>query len=140
ERPRRGLPWKVGSVSTSSSSHVFAGAQSAHRCMLASRRDRAVVFLGRSGSGKSSAMRHCVWYLATAYPAQSSKLTPERFDAAFDVLYTFGSCRTSSNAHASRFVALTSLDFDGGGALVSASVQTLLPDLRPGQTPMRALH
>ncbi|XP_028173935.1 unconventional myosin-XVIIIa-like [Ostrinia furnacalis] len=120
--------------------HVFAAAQSAHRCMLASRRDRAVVFLGRSGSGKSSAMRHCVWYLATAYPAQSSKLTPERFDAAFDVLYTFGSCRTSSNAHASRFVALTSLDFDGGGALVSASVQTLLPDLRPGQTPMRALH
>ncbi|KAL0867890.1 hypothetical protein ABMA27_008575 [Loxostege sticticalis] len=120
--------------------HVFAAAQSAHRCMLASRRDRALVFLGRSGSGKTSAMRHCVWYLASAYPAQGSKLTPERFDAAFDVLHTFGSCRTSSNAHASRFVSLTSLDFDGGGALVSASVQTLLPDLRPGQTPMRAIH
>lgn len=27
--------------------HVFAAAQSAHRCMLASRRDRAIVFLGR---------------------------------------------------------------------------------------------
>ncbi|XP_013184101.2 unconventional myosin-XVIIIa isoform X2 [Amyelois transitella] len=120
--------------------HVFAAAQSAHRCMLASRRDRAIVFLGRSGSGKTSAMRHCVWYLASAYPAQGSKLTPERFDAAFDVLHAFGSCRTSSNPHASRFVSLTSLDFDGGGALVSASVQTLLPDLRPGQTQLKALH
>ncbi|XP_075983921.1 myosin heavy chain-like isoform X2 [Anticarsia gemmatalis] len=120
--------------------HVFAAAQSTHRCMLASRRDRAIVFLGRSGSGKTSAMRHCVWYLASAYPAQGSKLTPERLDAAFDVLHLFGSSRTGSNPHASRFVSLTSLDFDGGGALAAASVQTLLPDLRPGQTPLKALH
>ncbi|XP_068623509.1 unconventional myosin-XVIIIa isoform X1 [Battus philenor] len=120
--------------------HVFAAAQSAHRCMLASRRDRAIVFLGRSGSGKTSAMRHCVWYLASAYPTQGSKLTPDRLNAAFDVLHAFGSSRTSSNPHASRFVSLTSLDFDGGGALVSASVQTLLPDFRPGQSPLRALH
>ncbi|XP_037872531.1 unconventional myosin-XVIIIa isoform X1 [Bombyx mori] len=120
--------------------HVFAAAQSAHRCMLASRRDRAIVFLGRSGSGKTSAMRHCVWYLASAYPTQGSKLTPERLDAAFDVLHMFGSSRTGSNPHASRFVSLTSLDFDGGGALVSASVQTLLPDFKPGQTTLRALH
>ncbi|CAG5047623.1 unnamed protein product [Parnassius apollo] len=120
--------------------HVFAAAQSAHRCMLASRRDRAIVFLGRSGSGKTSAMRHCVWYLASAYPAQGSKLTADRLNAAFDVLHAFGSSRTSSNPHASRFVSLTSLDFDGGGALVSASVQTLLPDFRPGQSPLRALH
>ncbi|XP_050353140.1 unconventional myosin-XVIIIa isoform X2 [Nymphalis io] len=120
--------------------HVFAAAQSAHRCMLASRRDRAIVFLGRSGSGKTSAMRHCVWYLASAYPAQGSKLTPERLEAAFDVLHAFGSSRTSSNPHASRFVSLTSLDFDGGGALVSASVQVLLPDLKPDQAALRALN
>ncbi|CAB3222112.1 unnamed protein product [Arctia plantaginis] len=120
--------------------HVFAAAQSAHRCMLASRRDRAIVFLGRSGSGKTSAMRHCVWYLASAYPAQGSKLTPERLDSAFDVLHIFGCSRTSSNAHASRFVSLTSLDFDGGGALAAASVQILLPDLRPGQNSLRALN
>ncbi|CAH0713656.1 unnamed protein product, partial [Brenthis ino] len=120
--------------------HVFAAAQSAHRCMLASRRDRAIVFLGRSGSGKTSAMRHCVWYLASAYPAQGSKLTPERLDAALDVLHAFGSSRTGSNSYASRFVSLTSLDFDGGGALVSASVQILLPDLKPDQTALRALH
>ncbi|XP_041972236.1 unconventional myosin-XVIIIa isoform X4 [Aricia agestis] len=120
--------------------HVFAAAQSAHRCMLAARRDRAIVFLGRSGSGKTTAMRHSVWYLASAYPAQGSKLTPERLDAALDVLHTFGSSRTGSNAYASRFVSLTSLDFDGGGALVSASVQVLLPDLRPDQTALRALN
>ncbi|XP_061382469.1 unconventional myosin-XVIIIa isoform X3 [Danaus plexippus] len=120
--------------------HVFAAAQSAHRAMLAARRDRAIVFLGRSGSGKTSAMRHCVWYLATAYPAQGSKLTPERLEAALDVLHIFGSSRSASNLHASRFVSLTSLDFDGAGALVSASVQALLPDLRPDQSPLRALH
>ncbi|KAJ2940221.1 hypothetical protein O0L34_g11788 [Tuta absoluta] len=120
--------------------HIFAAAQSAHRCMLASRRDRAIVFLGRSGSGKTSAMRHCIWYLASAYPAQGSKHTPERLDAAFDVLYAFGTSRTGTNHHASRFVSLASLDFDGGGALVSASVQTLLPDLRPYHTHIRAIH
>lgn len=48
--------------------------------------------------------------------------------------------RTGSNPHASRFVSLTSLDFDGGGALVSSSVQILLPDLKPDQTSLRALH
>ncbi|GBP00633.1 Unconventional myosin-XVIIIa [Eumeta japonica] len=222
--------------------HIFASAQTAHRCMLATRRDRAIVFLGRnrhrsqstrslvydegygilkkievvrhirskgtaslkiemcrlflniagdretentdvvfghlrrrtsftqinqitvttveqtgykqwkgmdfyherptrkSGSGKTSAMRLCAWYLASAYPAAGSKLTPEKFDAAFDALYSFGSCRSGSNSHASRFVSLTSLDFDGGGALVSASIQTLLPDLRPAAGHFRALH
>ncbi|XP_045503326.1 unconventional myosin-XVIIIa isoform X2 [Colias croceus] len=120
--------------------HVFAAAQAAHRAMLASRKDRAIVFLGRSGSGKTSAMRHCVWYLASAYPTQGSKLTPEKLEAALDVLHIFGSSRTGSNTHATRFVSLTSLDFDGGGALVSASVQTLLPDLRPDQSHLRALH
>ncbi|XP_073948131.1 myosin heavy chain-like isoform X2 [Choristoneura fumiferana] len=120
--------------------HVFAAAQSAHRCMLASRRDRAIVFMGRSGSGKTSAMRHCIWYLASAYPAQGSKLTPERLSAALDVLHTFGSCRTGSNAHASRVVSLVSLDFEGGGALAAASVQTLLPDLRPARARLTALH
>lgn len=120
--------------------HIFAAAQSAHRCMLASRRDRAIVFTGRSGSGKTLAMRHCIWYLASAYPAQGSKLTPERLSAAMDVLHMFGSCRTGSNPHASRVVSLVSLDFEGGGALVSASVQTLLPDLRPGRSRLTALH
>ncbi|XP_045516824.1 unconventional myosin-XVIIIa isoform X1 [Pieris brassicae] len=120
--------------------HVFAAAQSAHKCMLASRRDRAIVFLGRSGSGKTTAMRHCVWYLASVYAAQGSKLTPERLGAALDILHIFGSSRTNSNTYASRFVSLTSLDFDGGGALVSASVQTLLPDFRPEQAHLRALH
>ncbi|VVC95312.1 unnamed protein product [Leptidea sinapis] len=120
--------------------HVFAAAQSAHKCMLSSRKDRAIVFLGRSGSGKTSAMRQCVWYLATAYPAQGSKLTPEKLQAALEVLHLFGSSRTGSNAYASRFVSLTSLDFDSGGALVSASVQTLLPELKPDQSQLRALH
>ncbi|XP_047998943.1 unconventional myosin-XVIIIa isoform X2 [Leguminivora glycinivorella] len=120
--------------------HIFAAAQSAHRCMLASRRDRAIVFTGRSGSGKTLAMRHCIWYLASAYPAQGSKLTPERLSAAMDILHMFGSCRTGSNPHASRVVSLVSLDFEGGGALVSASVQTLLLDLRPGRSRLTALH
>ncbi|KAI8442024.1 hypothetical protein MSG28_005673, partial [Choristoneura fumiferana] len=88
----------------------------------------------------TSAMRHCIWYLASAYPAQGSKLTPERLSAALDVLHTFGSCRTGSNAHASRVVSLVSLDFEGGGALAAASVQTLLPDLRPARARLTALH
>lgn len=46
--------------------HIYSLAQSAYRSMLASRKDQSVVLLGRSGSGKSTCMRHILHYLALA--------------------------------------------------------------------------
>lgn len=43
--------------------HVFALAQSAYRDMLTTRRDHSIVFLGRSGGGKTTNYRHVLQYL-----------------------------------------------------------------------------
>ena len=44
--------------------HIYATAQSAYREMLATRHDQSIVFLGRSGSGKSWNAKHTLQYLA----------------------------------------------------------------------------
>lgn len=46
--------------------HVYAMAQSVYRGMLATRRDHSLVFLGRSGSGKTCNFKHALHYLVLA--------------------------------------------------------------------------
>lgn len=46
--------------------HIYAMSQSAYRGMLATRRDHSLVFLGRSGSGKTTNFKHALHYLVLA--------------------------------------------------------------------------
>lgn len=46
--------------------HIYAMAQSAYRGMLATRRDHSLVFLGRSGAGKTTNFKHALHYLVLA--------------------------------------------------------------------------
>ncbi|CAD6214423.1 GSCOCG00012834001-RA-CDS, partial [Cotesia congregata] len=46
--------------------HIYAMAQSAYRGMLATRRDHSLVFLGRSGAGKTTNFKHALHYLILA--------------------------------------------------------------------------
>lgn len=46
--------------------HIYAMAQAAYRGMLATRRDHSLVFLGRSGSGKTTNFKHALHYLVLA--------------------------------------------------------------------------
>jgi myosin-18 len=46
--------------------HIYAIAQSAYRGMLATRRDHSLVFLGRSGAGKTTNFKHALHYLVLA--------------------------------------------------------------------------
>lgn len=46
--------------------HIYAIAQSAYRGMLATRRDHSIVFLGRSGAGKTINFKHVLHYLVLA--------------------------------------------------------------------------
>ncbi|CAB0037940.1 unnamed protein product [Trichogramma brassicae] len=106
--------------------HVYAMAQSAYRGMLASRRDASLVFLGRSGSGKTSNFKHALHYLVVAAGAVNKVVTPEKLNAVFSVLESFGNSRTHINVNATRFTQLFSLDFDQSGQIASASVQVML--------------
>lgn len=101
-------------------------AQSAYHNMLSSRRDQSVVFLGRSGSGKTTNFRHSIQYLLTAAGTTNKVLTVEKLAAIWNVIESFGNCRTVMNVNATRFTQIFSLDFDQSGVISSASIQVLL--------------
>lgn len=46
--------------------HVYSLAQTAYRAMLETRRDQSLIFMGRSGSGKTTSFKHALYYLALA--------------------------------------------------------------------------
>ncbi|XP_063927434.1 unconventional myosin-XVIIIa isoform X2 [Zophobas morio] len=106
--------------------HIYSMAQSCYHSMLSSRRDQSLVFLGRSGSGKTTNFRHCVQYLVTAAGCANKILTVEKLTSLWTVLESFGNCRTVMNTNATRFTHIFSLDFDQSGAIASASIQILL--------------
>ena len=103
--------------------HIYAMAQSAYRGMLATRRDHSLVFLGRSGSGKTSNFKHALHYLVLAAGAVNKILTLEKLNALFTVLEAFGNSKSHMNSNATRFTQLFSLDFDQSGQIASASLQ-----------------
>ena len=80
---------------------------------LLHRKDQSTVFIGRSGSGKTSNLRHVLSCLATtAAAAAASKtstkkstpslLTVDKVNAIFVLLEAFGNSRTVMNANATR--------------------------------------
>ncbi|XP_076756790.1 unconventional myosin-XVIIIa isoform X1 [Xylocopa sonorina] len=106
--------------------HIYAMAQAAYRGMLATRRDHSLVFLGRSGSGKTTNFKHALHYLVLAAGTVNKILTIEKLNALFTVLEAFGNSRTHMNSNATRFTQIFSLDFDQSGQIASASLQVLL--------------
>ncbi|CAH1113986.1 unnamed protein product [Psylliodes chrysocephalus] len=106
--------------------HIYSMAQSSYQAMLSTRRDQSIVFMGRSGSGKTTNFRHCVQYLVTAAGCINKVLTIEKLSALWTVLESFGNCKTIMNTNATRFTQIFSLDFDQSGVIASASIQVLM--------------
>lgn len=46
--------------------HVYSLAQTAYRSMLETRQDQSLIFMGRSGSGKTTSFKHALYYLTLA--------------------------------------------------------------------------
>lgn len=128
--------------------HVFAVAQAAHAALTSTRRDQTVLLLGRSGAGKTGAAKQVLQYLAVTCAPSTQPGAPmaEKLTAASALLESFGNSRTWASANASRFSQLFSLDFDGTGQLVSASVQALMLErwrvsgLRKGEPNFHIFH
>lgn len=68
--------------------HIYSVAQSAYRGVLASRRDHSIVFLGHSGSGKTTNYRHTLHYLALA-AGSVNKVFVEPFQFCHNFEVTF---------------------------------------------------
>ncbi|XP_071540833.1 unconventional myosin-XVIIIa-like [Panulirus ornatus] len=108
--------------------HIYSAAQASYRDLLATRRDQSIVFLGRSGAGKTTNFRHVLHYLALAAGATNKVLTVEKLNAISTLLEAFGNSRTVMNTNATRFTQIFSLDFDHSGQIASASVQVYMPE------------
>ncbi|XP_076254274.1 myosin heavy chain-like isoform X2 [Rhynchophorus ferrugineus] len=106
--------------------HIYSMAQSAYHNMLSSRRDQSLIFMGRSGAGKTTNFRHCVQYLVTAAGSVNNILNLEKLTAMWTLLESFGNCKTVMNSNATRFTQIFSVDFDQSGCISSASIQILL--------------
>lgn len=63
--------------------HIYAIAQSAYRGMLATRRDHSLVFLGRSGAGKTTNFKHALHYLVLAAGTVNKVSRNTYFDTYF---------------------------------------------------------
>ncbi|KFB51231.1 AGAP011138-PA-like protein [Anopheles sinensis] len=120
--------------------HIFSQAQTAYRAMLETRRDQSLIFMGRSGAGKTTSFKHALYYLTLA--AGSSKdhhpsaavraLTVEKVSAIGTIMDAFGNERTVLNGNATKFTQIFALDFDHGGQIVSGSIQVMPIDrMRP---------
>ena len=74
--------------------HIYSVAQTAYRTMLHTRRDQSIAFVGRSGSGKTTNIRHILNYYATIASSTSSLapqiLSSEKVSALFCLLEAFG--------------------------------------------------
>lgn len=103
--------------------HIYSTSQSAYRSMLETRRDQSLIFLGRSGSGKTSSFKHALYYLVLAAGSTNKVLTVEKLNAINTIMEAFGNTKTCMNNNATRFTQLFSLDFDHTGMIASASIQ-----------------
>jgi myosin heavy subunit len=46
--------------------HIYSLSQTAYRAMLETRRDQSLIFMGRSGSGKTTSFKHSLYFLTLA--------------------------------------------------------------------------
>lgn len=54
--------------------HVYSQAHTTYQCMLNTGKDQTIVLAGRSGSGKTTSMKHILSYYSHAYGGLHSSL------------------------------------------------------------------
>ncbi|GFY57295.1 unconventional myosin-XVIIIa [Trichonephila inaurata madagascariensis] len=106
--------------------HIYAVAQTALNNLLRTRKDQSITFQGRSGSGKTTCLRHVLQYLVVVAGSSKQVLTGEKLNAVSTLLEAFGNCRTVMNSNATRFTQLFSVDLDHSGQIISASLQAYM--------------
>ncbi|CAH6778729.1 Myo18b [Phodopus roborovskii] len=106
--------------------HVTSLARRAYWALLSQRRDQSVVALGRSGAGKTTCCEQLLEHLAGMAGSVDGRVSVEKLQAAFTVLRAFGSVSTGHSRRATRFVMVTSLDFNATGRVTAAQFQTML--------------
>ncbi|KAF6019499.1 hypothetical protein EB796_022191 [Bugula neritina] len=106
--------------------HVYSKAQYVYQEMITTCRDQCIVLSGRTGSGKSTSMRHMLNYYGHVYAGSQQLAIDEKYSSALTVLEALGNYSTQSNTNASGFVHHVTIDFDHYGFIASSSFQVSL--------------
>ncbi|XP_036384413.1 unconventional myosin-XVIIIb-like [Megalops cyprinoides] len=94
--------------------------------MVGQRRDQSVVAVGRSGTGKTTACLSFAQELLKQAGTAGGSLTPERLQAMFTVLRSFGCVSSQHSEASSRFAMVFSIDFNHAGLAAAGHLQTML--------------
>eukprot|EP00794_Sanderia_malayensis_P013873 gene13873-15321_t len=106
--------------------HIYSMAQTSYRNMQAMRTDQSIILLGRSGSGKTTNLKHLVRFYTTATLSTNSNVSAQKMEAAFCLLESFGTAKTYLCDSASRFSLLLTLEYDMADLLTGVNLQTYL--------------
>ncbi|XP_065055374.1 unconventional myosin-XVIIIa-like isoform X2 [Rhopilema esculentum] len=106
--------------------HIYAMAQTSYRNMQAMRMDQSIILLGRSGSGKTTNLKHLLHYYANVTSSIHSCVNSQKIEAALCLLDSFGSAKTYLCNTASRCSLKVTLEYDMADLLIGANFQTYL--------------
>uniref|UniRef100_A0A670ZYB1 Myosin motor domain-containing protein n=1 Tax=Pseudonaja textilis TaxID=8673 RepID=A0A670ZYB1_PSETE len=106
--------------------HQPTSSQRAYWGMLAQRQDQAIVALGRSNTGKTTACQDILEHLVATAGSVDNRVTVEKIQAVFTVLRAFGTVSAGPNRTATRFSMVLALDFSASGHVTAAHLQTML--------------
>ena len=110
--------------------HIFAVAGAAHRNMISSGMNQAIVISGESGAGKTETARFVLQYLRTVSNATDD--LEKRIHGSQPITEAFGCAKTLRNDNSSRFGKFLMLNFNQ-----SAKIQVLAAAQPPPPTHIR---
>eukprot|EP01121_Diplochlamys_sp_Union-15-3_P000162 TRINITY_DN1014_c0_g1_i1.p1 TRINITY_DN1014_c0_g1~~TRINITY_DN1014_c0_g1_i1.p1 ORF type:complete len:920 (+),score=212.17 TRINITY_DN1014_c0_g1_i1:54-2813(+) len=109
--------------------HVYALAEQAYRAMI-SFGDQSILVSGESGAGKTETTKYILAYFAAMSPDTSSMSTVESVKdkvlGTTPILEAFGNAKTVRNNNSSRFGKYIQVQFNAGGDIVGANLDTYL--------------
>ncbi|XP_078108924.1 uncharacterized protein myh14 isoform X2 [Sander vitreus] len=117
--------------------HIYAISEAAYRSMLQDREDQAILCTGESGAGKTENTKKVIQYLAHVASSHKGGTLGRNKEAvqgelerqllqANPILEAFGNAKTVKNDNSSRFGKFIRINFDVGGYIVGANIETYL--------------
>src|SRR5262249_51575798 len=109
--------------------HVFAAADTAYRAMLNDRQNQSMLVTGESGAGKTENTKKVIQYIAyiAGRSADGAAGTLEQqLLEANPLMEAFGNAKTIKNDNSSRFGKFIKLQFNHGGNVSGATVNSYL--------------
>ena len=109
--------------------HIFAVAGAAHRNMISSGLNQAIVISGESGAGKTETARYVLQYLRTVSNATDD--LEKRIHGSQPITEAFGCAKTLRNDNSSRFGKFLMLNFNQSAKIQVLAATRPPPPSRP---------